>query len=239
MNKLSSLLQANIPKYEVTIPSTNKKTTFRPFLVKEEKVLLLAQESEDNSNMLVAIKNIIESCVDKIDSAGSLPLFDIEYLFLQIRAKSVGESIEPTIICPFTGENISITVLIPEIEITKSKKHTKKIKISNDIVLTMNYPSLDILSNRDKMLDYENPSSFYDVVIDCISSIQTKEEIIDVNTLEKEEISDFVDNMSKDQFEKIIDFFFTSPRVEHKVSYTTSDDVEREVVLSGLSDFFG
>jgi len=239
MNRLSNLLVSDIPKYEVVLPSSGDKKSFRPFLVKEEKILLLAQQSEEASSMIRAIKNIIESCVDDIEDVGSLPLFDIEYIFLQIREKSVGEGIEPVVVCPFTKENIPVKVLIPDIKVTKTEGHTKEIKISREIILKMRYPTLDDLDKRDGVIDYEDPSTFYDLISDCIVSIQTKSELINSSTIPKEEMLEFVDNMTKKQFEKILDFFLTSPRVEHKVLYTTSDNVEREVVLSGLSDFFG
>ena len=239
MNRLSNLLVSDIPKYEVVLPSSGDKKIFRPFLVKEEKILLLAQQSEEDSSIIRAIKNIIESCVDDIEDAGSLPLFDVEYIFLQIRGKSVGEAIEPIIICPVTEENIPVNILIPEIEVTTTKGHTKEIEISKEIILKMRYPTLDDLDKRDGVIDYEDPSSFYDLISDCIVSIQTKSELINSSTIPKQEISEFIDNMTKKQFEKILDFFLTSPKIEHKVLYTASDDVEREVILSGLSAFFG
>ena len=239
MNRLSDLLVSDIPKYEIIIPSSGVKKTFRPFLVKEEKVLLLAQQSEEDSDMIRAIKNIIESCVDDIEDVGSLPLFDVEYIFLQIRGKSVGEAIEPVIVCPFTDENIPVKVLIPDIKITTTEGHTKEIEISKEIILKMRYPTLDDLDKRDGVIDYEDPSAFYDLISDCIVSIQTKSELINSSNIPKQEILDFIDNMTKKQFEKILDFFLTSPKIEHKVLYTASDDIEREVVLSGLSDFFG
>mgnify|MGYP003110143387 CR=1 FL=1 len=239
MNKLSNLLLSDIPKYEVILPSSGDRKSFRPFLVKEEKILLLAQQSGEDSSMIRAIKNIIESCVDGVEDAGSLPLFDVEYIFLQIRAKSVGEGIEPTIVCPVTEENIQVKILIPDIEIIKDKNHTNEIKISKEIILKMRYPSLNDLDNRDGVINYEDPSSFYDLISDCIVSIQTTSGIVDASTLPREEILEFVDNMTKTQFEKLLDFFLTAPKIEHKVLYTASDDVEREVLLSGLSDFFG
>ena len=239
MNRLSNLLVSDIPKCEVVLPSSGDKKSFRPFLVKEEKILLLAQQSEDDSSMIRAIKNIIESCVDDIEDAGSLPLFDVEYIFLQIRGKSVGEGIEPIVVCPVTEENIPVKVSIPDIEVITTEGHTKEIEINKEIILKMKYPSLDDLDKRDGIIDYEDPSAFYDLISDCIVSIQTKSELINSSTIPKQEISEFVDNLTNKQFEKILDFFLTSPKIEHRVLYTASDGIEREVVLSGLSDFFG
>ena len=239
MNRLSNILLANIPKYEITIPSTRKSTTFRPFLVKEEKILLLAQQANSDSDMILAIKNIIESCVDDIDDVGNMPLFDIEYIFLQIRSKSVGEIVEPTIICPETGENINTSVLIPDITITRNNNHKQTISLSDDIVVTLKYPTLNIVNKNNASMDYTDPSNFYSIVADCIERIETKEESIDISTISKEEVLEFVDNLTTKQFENLLDFFITAPKLELAVSYTTSDEVERQVVLSGLSDFFG
>jgi|15BtaG_2_1085339.scaffolds.fasta_scaffold05736_4 hypothetical protein len=239
MNRLSNILLANIPKYEITIPSTGKSTTFRPFLVKEEKILLLAQQANSDSDMILAIKNIIESCVDDIDDVGNMPLFDIEYIFLQIRSKSVGEIVEPTIICPETGENINTSVLIPDITITRNNNHKQTISLSDDIVVTLKYPTLNIVNKNNASMDYTDPSNFYSIVADCIERIETKEESIDISTISKEEVLEFVDNLTTKQFENLLDFFITAPKLELAVSYTTSDEVERQVVLSGLSDFFG
>ena len=238
MSSLSDLLIAT-PKYQVTIPSTGKKTFFRPFLVKEEKILLLAQEGNDPDNMIMALQTLIESCVDDVDDASSLPLFDVEYLFLKIRAKSVGEVVKPTIVCPETNEEVEVEINLSNIEVKKEKEHIKKIKISDDILVEMDYPSLSLLRERNTGIDYTSPSAFYDLIADCIKRIKTKNETINTREYPREELTAFVDNMTKEQFEKLIDFFVTSPKVEHEVKYVTSDGKEREVVLSGLSDFFG
>ena len=238
MSSLSDLLIAT-PKYQITIPSTNQKTAFRPFLVKEEKILLLAQEGNDPDNMVMALQSLVESCVDGIEDASNLPLFDIEFLFLRIRAKSVSEEVRPIIVCPETGEEVEITINLSNINVKTTKEHTNKIKISDDLIVHMRYPSLALLKERSTGIDYTSPSSFYDLIADCIGKIENREETIDTTGYSKEELTDFVDNMTKEQFEKLLDFFVTSPRVEHTAKYTTSDGVEREVVLSGLSDFFG
>lgn len=238
MSSLSDLLIAT-PKYQITIPSTKERTAFRPFLVKEEKILLLAQENNEPDNMVMALQSLVESCVDGVEDASILPLFDIEFLFLKIRAKSVGEEVKPIILCPETGEEIEITINLSDITVKETKGHTNKIKVTEDLNVYMRYPSLALLKERNTGIDYTSPSSFYDLIADCIEKIETKEETIDTKGYSKEELTNFVDNMTKDQFEKLLDFFVTSPRVEHVQKYTTSDGVEREVVLSGLSDFFG
>mgnify|MGYP003136664292 CR=1 FL=1 len=189
--------------------------------------------------MVMALQSLVESCVDGIEDASILPLFDIEFLFLKIRAKSVGEEVRPIIVCPETGEEIEITINLSDIQVKNTKGHTSKIQISDDLIVHMKYPSLALLKERNTGIDYTSPSSFYDLISDCIQKIETKDETIDTQGHSRQELTDFVDNMTKEQFEKILEFFVTSPRVEHTQKYTTSDDVEREVVLSGLSDFFG
>ena len=238
MNKLAALIAEKTPIYPVTIPSTGKKTTFRPFFVKEEKILLMAQESHNDTEILLAIKDIIESCVEGVKNAQNLPLFDIEYLFVQLRAKSVGEVVEPILVCPDTGENIPLKVNLTEVTIINDKNHNNKIKIADDIMVKMKYPSISILEKRGSVIDYSNPSSFYDLIVDCIETIQTKDESIIAEELMREEIEEFVDSMTKEQFNLLLDFFITCPRLEHEVKYTPSDGKERTFVLSGLGDFF-
>ena len=237
MNTLSDLLLIKTPKYELTIPSTQKKVKFRPFLVKEEKILLISQETGNHKDTLNAIKEVIESCVEDITNADLLPIFDIEYIFLRLRAKSVSEQASPIIECPETGEQISLDINLLEIEPTLNKNHKQKIKIDDDILITMKYPTLKMIKDKEDDVNYDDPESFYDIVVNCIEKIETQEETIDVSNLPKSEINDFVGNMNKHQFENLLDFFITSPKLQHTVKYTTSDGVEREVILQGVSDF--
>lgn len=238
MNTISDLLTANIPKYEIKIPSTKQKTTFRPFLVKEEKILLLAQSTGTDSDILNAIKHLIEVCVEGIDDASILPLFDVEYLFIKLRSKSVSEKVAPKITCPFSGEEVELSINLEEVEIQgKPKKNI--IDLDKNIKIKLNYPTLGMLMRQNEGIDYTDPRTFYELVVGCISEIITEKETIKANELSRDEISSFVDNMTKIQFEKLTDFFLNIPKVEHRVPYTTSDGKTREVVLSGLSDFFG
>ena len=236
MQCLSDLLLSEIPKYELTIPSSKKKVSFRPFLVKEEKVLLIAQQTGTYEDNIRAIKNVIESCVNDIDDIDSMPLFDVEYIFLQLRIKSIGSIVEPTIVCPETGESISIELDLTKIKATTNEKQTNKIKINDNVMITMKYPTIRTIENEEE-IDYNDPEKFYDLVVNCIERIDTNEETIDVEMLPKKELEDFLDNMNKKQFENILEFFLTSPKLYHEVKYTTSDGVERELVLQGISDF--
>ena len=238
MNNLVSLIAEKTPTYPVTIPSTGKNTTFRPFLVKEEKILLMAQESNNDFEILQAIKDIVESCVEGIEKAENYPLFDVEYLFIQLRAKSVGEIVEPVLVCPETEENIPLKINLTEVNITENKDHKNTIQIADNIIVKMRYPSIKILQQRGENIDYTNPSSFYDLIADCVDSIQTKEENISVTDISKEELEEFIDCMTKEQFNLLLNFFITSPRLEYEGKYVTSDGKERTYVLSGLGDFF-
>ena len=239
MTKLSNLLTEKTPKYELKIPSTDKIVTYRPFLVKEEKILLIAQESQSNEEILLAIRDIIESCVDGLTDVDSMPIFDIEYIFLRIRSKSVGELVTPTIVCPETEETVELEIDLLSIEPTKNENHKNKIQIADDILIKMRYPSLGLLRKRNSMLDINDSASFYDLIIDCIDEIHTEKEVIKSNEISKNEIGSFVDAMNKSQFNALLDFFLTSPRLEYTTKYTTKDGVERSITLSGLGDFFG
>lgn len=239
MNTLSQLLTGKIPKYEITIPSSGKKTTFRPFLIKEEKILLIAQELQSKREILNAIVTIIEECVDNITNVSDLPIYDIEYLFIKLRAKSISETLDISVMCPETKEKVNLNINIDDLEIVKPKNHTNKIKIDDTTLVKMNHPSINILKKYGDKLDITDQTTFYDIIVDCIESIQTNNEIIDCKNIDRKELQDFIDNLNKKQFNKIVDFFLTSPRLEKRMIYKTSDGKEREVVLSGLGDFFG
>lgn len=234
--KLIDLLQTSLPKYSETVPSTNKKIWFRPFLVKEEKTLLMVQETGSEKEILKAIKEIIENCYS-ITDAGEIPIFDLEYLFLKLRSKSVGEIVQPLLICPHTKEKIKLDINLDKIKVKTFKKHVSKLKLSDELFISMKYPTLNMFIEKEtsdmSLMD------FYDLAISCVDYVETPSERIECETKNKEEIKEFIDNLTKDQFDKIIDFFATMPRIEHELEYITSDNVNRKVVLRGIRDFFG
>jgi hypothetical protein len=233
---LVDMLKTTLPKYSETIPSTGKKIYYRPFLVKEEKTLLMAQEVGDEESVLLAIKEIIESCFPDIKDASKIPLFDLEYLFLKLRAKSVMEIANPILICPDTKEKVKLVINLNNIKVKTDKTHTTELQISNDIIIGMKYPSLSTL--LEKNLNSASLMDFYEMAINCIKFVQTKEEKIETDSLSKEEVKAFVDSMTKPQFDKIIEFFATMPRIEEEIEYKTSDGVTRKVLLKGIKDFF-
>lgn len=234
---LSDILKSTTPKYHDIVPSTGKKIWYRPFLVKEEKILLIAQEMGGDGGIMKAVKEVVESCFEGLGDASKIPIFDLEYLFIKLRAKSVQEIAIPILICPVTSEEIQLKINLQEIKVVEDKNHSNKIKLSDDIVIGMKYPSISIfLENNIESMELMD---FYELAINCIDYIETKEEKIDCSSIEKNELKEFVDNMTKQQFDKIIDFFATMPKLEKTVNYKTSDGENRSIVLRGIKDFFG
>jgi hypothetical protein len=231
MNTIINKIKNHLPKYTLEQPSTRKKVTFRPFTVKEEKNLQIANQTGSYEDFLVTLSDVINSCFDNIQDSKTLPLFDIEYFFLNLRAKSIGELIEPTIVCPETKENIKIKLNLEDIKPFYFENHSNKIEIGSNILVTMKQPSLEyVLNNPD--LDY------YDMLIDSIMTIETTDEIVMAIDVSRETIKEFVESLTTKQFKSLIEFFKTMPRIEHEVSYVTSDGIERKLVLKGLRDFF-
>lgn len=236
------LPKISTPTYELVLPSTEQTIKYRPFLVREEKLLVLALESEDNKQITTAIKTVIKNCIEtKGIKVESLPTFDIEYLFLNIRGKSVGEEIEVNIICPDDEETtVPVKILVDDIKVEKNKDHHNKIKVDDSIMMEMKYPSLDqfIKNNFDLSSDNTMEQSF-DLITSCIDKIYTEEEVWSASDVAKKELSDFLEQMNSVQFKQIETFFETMPKLSHKVKVTNpTTGVESEVVLEGLSSFF-
>ena len=236
------LPKISTPSYHLTLPSTGKEIKYRPFLVREEKLLVLALESEDTKQITEAIKTVIKSCIEtrgiKVET---LPTFDIEYLFLNIRGKSVGEEIEVNIICPDDGETtVPVKINVDEIEVKKFDGHDKKIKIDDSIMLEMKYPSLDqFIKNNFDFSAANDMDQAFDLISSCIDTIYTEDEVWSTSDVTKKEITEFLDQMNSLQFKKIETFFETMPKLSHKITITNpKTKVENEVVLEGLSSFF-
>jgi len=234
------------PTYELTLPSNKKKITYRPFLVKEEKILILAMESGDPSEITRAVKTVLRDCVltrgIKIDT---LPSFDIEYLFLNIRAKSVGEAVELLITCPDDGETqVECTVDIREIEVKFPEDHTSEIKVDDSIVVKMKYPSLqEFIDNN---FSFEGNSSketidkSFEIVASCIDMVYTKDESWSASDVTKKELAEWLETFDSTQFKGIQNFFDTMPKLTHVVTVRNPNTgKDNEIVLEGLSSFFG
>lgn len=234
----------NTPEYYLELPSSGQKVKYRPFVVREEKVLLLALESEDLSEMSNAVKNVLSSCVkaDKLDIE-SLPTFDIEYLFLNIRGKAVGEEIEVNILCPDDNDTyVTTKIFIDEIKVNKNPDHQKQIKINDSLMMEMKYPSLEQfikvnfdLQNKKNQLDQS-----LELIASCVDKIYNEEEVWTSSDVTEKEIVEFLENMNSTQFRQIEQFFETMPRLQHTIKVRNPNTkVESEVTLIGLSDFFG
>ena len=231
------------PTYQLELPSTGKTVTYRPFLVKEEKVLVIALESEDNKQITNAIKAVLKSCVQtKGIKVEQLPTFDIEYLFLNIRGKSVGEELEVNIICPDDGEtSVPVYVSLDEIEIYKEKGHTNKIKLDDNLMMEMKYPSLDefIKNNFDFNEENQMDQSFQ-LIASCIDKIYSEDEVWATADCTKKEVNEFLESMNSGQFKEIEKFFETMPKLKHDIKVKNpKTGVESDVVLEGLASFFG
>ena len=233
MRELLDSMKNSLPKYNIVQPSTGKIVTFRPFTVKEEKALVMANQTGSYEDFLSTLSDIIDNCFDLSTSAKKLPIFDVEYFFLKLRSKSVGELIEPTISCPQTGEKVKITVNLDIVEPTFNETHSKTIKVNSNILVKMNYPSLENLIKRSN-----TKTDYFDLLLECIQSIETSKEIIEAGTASNENMKEFIDLLTSEQYKKLIDFFKTCPKLEHKISYVTSDGKERQLLLKGLRDFF-
>jgi hypothetical protein len=236
------LPKISTPTYELELPSTGKTIQYRPFLVREEKLLVLALESEDSKQITTAIKAVIKNCIEtKNIKVETLPTFDIEYLFLNIRGKSVGEEIELNIICPDDKEtSVPVKISVDEIQVQKNSNHTSKIKVDDSIMMEMKYPSLDqfIKSNFDLSGDNAMDQSF-DLIASCIDKIYTEEEVWSASDVTKKELTDFLEQMNTSQFKQIENFFETMPKLSHTIKVKNpKTEVESDVVLEGLSSFF-
>ena len=233
------------PIYELKLPSSNKKIKYRPFLVKEEKILILALESKDQDEITNAVTDVLKKCIlTKTVDIDSLPTFDIEYLFLNIRAKSIGEDIKMTVICPDDGETrVSVTVYVDEIKVIKPKDHTTDIVIDDKMTMRMKYPSLNqFIENNFDVKD--DPEVMVDktlkVVADCIDTVYTEEDAWEAKDYTPTERVKFIEQLNSKQYKKVEKFFSTMPKLSHTIEVINPNTKEKSsVVLEGLADFFG
>ena len=230
------------PTYELELPSTGKKIKYRPFLVKEEKLLVLALETENTKDISTAIKTVLKNCIQSRGvKVENLPTFDIEFLFLNIRGKSVGEEVEVNLIAPDDEETqVPVTINLDDIQIQKTEDHTNKVKLDDALTMEMKYPSLDqfIKSNFDFTEEVSMDQSF-DLIASCIDKIYNEEEVWSTADCTKKEVKEFLEQMNSMQFKKIENFFETMPKLSRSVTFTNpKTKVESTVVLEGLSSFF-
>ena len=232
------------PSYELELPSSGKTIQYRPFLVKEEKLLVIALESENTKQITNAIKAVIKSCVlTKGVKVESLPTFDIEFLFLNIRGKSVGEDIDLKLVCPDDEKTeVSVSINLDDIKVQKLEGHTKQIKLDDNLMMELKYPSLNefIKNNFDPNDKSKNPmDQSFDLIGSCIDKIYNEDEVWVADDCSKKEINEFLDSMNSNQFKEVEKFFETMPKLSHTVKvYNPTTKVESDVVLEGLASFF-
>ena len=237
-----ALPKLNVPKYKMKLPSDGRTVNYRPFLVKEEKLLLLATQSQDQEQLIVAIKDIMAACTD-IKDIDKLATFDIEYLFLQIRTKSVGETVKVSLTCPDDGETtVEVDIPLDEIKVKKTRGHKTDLKITDEVTVTMGYPSLDTFVSMNFVGDGSEVGvdQVFEMAGSCIKTISDPEQVYDCADVPKKEIQDFFEGMDTKQFQMVQDFFETMPKLTHTVKVTNPNTgVESDVILEGLASFFG
>ena len=232
------------PTYELELPSTGETVEYRPFLVREEKLLVLAMESDDTKSITRAIKEVLKSCIKTKINVAKLPTFDIEYLFLNIRGKSVGEEVDVTITCP-DDERTTVELKIPidDIQVEKNKDHHDTIKLDDELSMKMKYPSLDQFIQTNFDLDAAKGASqleqSFDLIAACIDTIYSDEEAWPASESSKKELNEFLEQLSSSQFQEIEQFFETMPKLVHEVSITNPKTKKKSTVtLEGLASFF-
>jgi len=231
-----ALPKLSYPLFDVVIPSSNKKVKMRPFLVREEKILLIAQSSGDPKQSLDAITQVIESCfVDSVDIK-TLTTFDIEYLFVKLRSKSVNNKIEILYRDADDNEQYKIEINLDDVEIKKDTSHTNKIQLTNDMGIVMRYPPLDI---ADKITQVETEVDlFFQLISVCIDQIYDEEKVYNISDYKTEEVEEFLSSLDVNAFKKIQKFFETTPKLYYEASYKTKDGNTKKLVLQNLNDFF-
>ena len=230
------------PTYELELPSNGKTIQYRPFLVKEEKLLVIALESEDTKQITTAIKAVIKACIkSKGVKVEALPTFDIEYLFLNIRGKSVGEELDVNIICPDDEKTqVKVQIKLDDIKCHHTEGHTNKIELEGGLMMEMKYPSLDqfIKSNFD-MNEKNQMDQSFDLIASCIDKVYSEEEVWATEDCTKKELKEFLESMNSAQFKGIEKFFESMPKLSHTIKVTNPEtEIDSDVTLEGLAAFF-
>jgi len=223
------------------IPSTDAKIKYRPFLVKEEKILMMAMESKSSADITQAVKDIVNECTFNKVKIDDMPMFDVEYIFLQIRAKSVGEISKLKLLCPDDKETYAdVEVDLNEVKVQVGDNHTNKIDLGNDMGMIMKYPSIDSFS--DSGIKDINPGNMLEVIGNCILQIYEKkgEKVYETKDQTKKEVEEFIESLNTKQFKDVQQFFETMPKLKHEITITNpKTKVENKITLTGLNDFFG
>jgi len=230
------LPKIDLPILELTLPSSGDKIKYRPFTVKEEKILLVAQESGDPAQEILASKQVVNNCLIDTD-VSSLAMFDLEYVMLLIRAQSVSNALEFTIKDDETGEEIALELDINDVKITKDELHTNKIKISDEYTLFLKYPTIDEFIKIAGM-NQDDPLIGYFIMVTCLDSVASDSEVFKFTEYTTEQIEDFMGDMSGKVIKGIEEFFDTIPKLRHELKYTNSKGTEKTFVIEGMKSFF-
>ena len=235
-----ALPKLTTPTYELEIPSTDAKIKYRPFLVKEEKILMMAMESKSSADITQAVKDIVMECTFNKVKIDDMPMFDVEYIFLQIRSKSVGEISKLKLLCPDDKETYAdVEVDLNEVKVQVGDNHTNKIDLGNDMGMIMKYPSID--SFKDSGIKDINPGNMLEVIATCILQIFEKkgDKVYDTKDQTKEEVNEFIESLNTKQFKDVQMFFETMPKLKHEITIKNpKTKVESKIMLNGLNDFF-
>ena len=236
------LPKISTPTYELELPSSGKKIKYRPFLVREEKILIIAMESEDDKQITNAVKEVITNCIltrgVKVDQ---LSTFDIEYLFLNIRGKSVGEEVEVLVTCPDDETTqVPVAINLDDIRVETGDNHSRDIKLDSDLILRMKYPSMEEFIKNNFSTEELNLDNTFDLISSCIEQVYSEEESWSASDCTKKELREFLEQLSSKQFKEIETFFETMPKLTHTIKVLNPNTkVESDVVLEGLNAFFG
>ena len=235
-----ALPKLNTPTYELEVPSTDEKIKYRPFLVKEEKILLMAMESKDNTQIINAVKDIVSSCTFEKLNAATMPMFDMEYIFLNIRAKSVGEISKLKILCPDDKKTYaSVELDLTKVEVQVGDEHSNKIELTDDMGIIMTYPTID--SFLESGIETVNASNMLDIIGSCVLQIYEEkgEKVYQAKDQTKKELTEFIESMDSKQFKKLQSFFDTMPKLTHTIKVKNPKTKKTsDVKLTGLNDFF-
>jgi len=235
-NKPMGLPKLDLPISELTIPSTGKKVKYRPFTVKEEKILLVAQESDDTDSEMIAAKQVINNCLIDIDIS-ELAIFDLEYVMMILRSRSVNNIIEFVVTDPETTEKVELSLNIDDVKVIRAEGHTNKIKINDEFYLFLKYPTIDEFI-RITELDPDDPLASYRILLSCLDQIASEDEVFNFKDYDQAQIDEFMENMTGDVVAGVENFFATMPKLRHEIKYTNKDGKEQTFVLEGMRSFF-
>ena len=235
-----ALPKLNTPTYELEVPSTDEKIKYRPFLVKEEKILMIAMESKDNAQIVTAVKDIVSECTfNKLDIA-NIPMFDVEYIFLNIRAKSVGEISKLKLLCPDDKQTYAdAEVDLSKVEVQVGPNHTNKIELTDEMGMIMTYPTIDSFTQSG--IQTINAENMLQVVGSCILQIYEEkgEKVYQAKDQTKKELTEFIESMNTGQFKRVQEFFDTMPKLKHTIKVKNPKTKKSsDITLEGLNDFF-